>query len=238
MPPLGPPTTAGYWGSTYWSKGYWGADYWKQRATVPAIVPLPYGGASGGAGAFRVDSLDNCEPTTEEIWDENVKLLTENSSIDKAKLDRAALGRCLRDLQEKVERLRRKLDRNDKSTGRHSRRRRESDRLQTQIDILMARIRLIELNLQIKTEQIQKPEMVEKVIERVIYVPQPAQQAMGMGDLEVGWTPSQYAASAAIAGLVTHFVIPDDWEVPKGIGYAATAILALKALQGVLSSGI
>ena len=238
MPPPGPVTTAGYWGSTYWNKGYWGADYWKQRVEVPVPTFIGSGGIGGGAGAFRVDSLDNCEPTPDEVWNENVKLLTENASVDKAKLDRAALGRCLRDLQEKIERLRKKLDRNDKSTGRYSRRRREHERLQNQIEILMARIHLIELNLEIKTEKIQKPKEVERIIERIVYVPQAQQQAVGMADVEVGWSPGQYGASAVIAGLVTHFVVPDDWEVAKGIGYAATAVLAIKALQGVLSSGI
>jgi hypothetical protein len=53
MPPPTTVTTAGYWGSTYWSKGYWGADYWKQRVPVPTPTPSGGGGSSANSGGYR-----------------------------------------------------------------------------------------------------------------------------------------------------------------------------------------
>jgi hypothetical protein len=73
MPPPTVVTTAGYWGSTYWSKGYWGPDYWKQRVPVPVPPPTTFKG-SGGIGGGKTLYKEELPPG---IWpEEDAKVAT------------------------------------------------------------------------------------------------------------------------------------------------------------------
>jgi hypothetical protein len=72
MPPPTTVTTAGYWGSTYWSKGYWGADYWKQRVPVPVPPPATFK-SSGGIGGGKTLYKEELPPG---VWDDDKSVAT------------------------------------------------------------------------------------------------------------------------------------------------------------------
>jgi hypothetical protein len=91
MPPPTTVTTAGYWGSTYWSKGYWGADYWKQRIPVPVPPSAPSAGLSSGWGGKTMMLEDLCAAYRghPEYEEDLLKQLCKKVTITTAKTKRA-----------------------------------------------------------------------------------------------------------------------------------------------------
>jgi hypothetical protein len=212
MPPT-TVTTAGYWGSTYWSKGYWGADYWKQRVPVP-VPPSPGGGGgtslSGGmrwAGyrqticfhkpigfiedkILKTSILNICRPHPEEKLD---KKKTREIS---RKYEIGVLKKKVRDLEMELTRIR-------------------LEGLQGTADVAAFKVQVKQLLgriSELETELINERETSSPIVRGLPWI-----------------------AASVVTGLATAMLIPTSSTLLRWIGWSGTTVLAAIGIGSALT---
>jgi hypothetical protein len=259
MPPLGPPTTRGFFGSAFFSNGFFGSDFWKERVPVPVPTPVPTG---GGGGIWPIERVERCN-TRRRKYDKAIKNL---SKIIREGGDSPKTKKAEKDL---VSKLRSEIyDLKDKanSMSKELKERREKDKLYQERDAyLHEQIRCLceeiaNLKKEIwKLEQKMRPKITLSELARradenttaaeaekksvVAVAPPPAPVPTTVAalpeEVSIGTRVGRalpWALASTLATLGTWHLVPKKMRFVKFCGYGSAASLGYMAVSRFFDS--